>query len=160
MGSGKTSVGRALAERVDVEFFDTDAWVEGREARSVAAIFQESGEAFFRAREAEALEEACRLRRAVVATGGGLFAQEAHRDRIRGRGVSIWLDTPLDRIWERCVLTADRPLWGTREELSALLEARRESYAAADWRITVADRGVQEIAQEAERLITPQRREV
>ena len=155
MGSGKTSVGRALGMRLGIAFFDTDSWVEEQEGRSVPEIFAESGESHFRKREAEALEQACQLDQAIVATGGGLFLAAEHRARIRERGMSIWLDTSLEDIWERCAESGGRPLWGTREELAKLLEIRRECYAAADWRVDTGKRGVAEIVEEAERLIAP-----
>ncbi len=159
MGSGKTAVGRVLAARRGLPFFDTDAWIEGREDRSVAEIFRAAGEARFRELEGAALEEACRLPSAVIATGGGLFVSAPLRDRIRESGVSVWLDTPLARIWERCRPEAGRPLFGTWEELEALLGSRRTSYALADWRVEVGDRTVEAVAEEIGRLVASPRRD-
>lgn len=160
MGSGKTSVARALAARLRADFFDTDAWIEAREARSVAEVFQSHGEAYFRARESEALEAACRSAAAVVATGGGLFLSDANRARIREHGVSVWLDTPLERIWERCRESQERPLWGTREELAELLASRSRVYREADWRMETGGRDVEAIVLELMRLVVPGSKEV
>ena len=155
MGSGKTSVARALAARLGAAFFDTDHWIESQEGRSVAELFELRGEPYFRERESEALAAACRLPAAVVATGGGLFLSAAHRARIREHGMSVWLDTPLERIWERCRSSKERPLWGSREELAQLLEARRGAYREADWRIETGERGVEAIIAELMRLVAP-----
>ena len=160
MGSGKSTIGRALASRLHTEFFDTDAWIEVRESRSIARIFEESGESYFREREVEALEAACRKPSVVVATGGGLFAQAANRERIRVAGRSVWLDTPLERIWERGRESTERPLWGSPDELRRLLEERMPAYRQADWRIEVGDRGIDEIVELLERMVVPGDKEV
>jgi shikimate kinase len=153
MGSGKSTVARALAERRGAPCFDTDAWIESREGRTIAEIFRDEGEARFRALESEALAEACRPAQVVVATGGGLFADPLHRERIRERGVSVWLDASLERVWERCRATVGRPLFGGLEELRRLYEERRPGYALADWRVAMEDRGIDEIVEEVHRLV-------
>lgn len=160
MGSGKTTVGRALAARLRADFFDTDLWIEDREAGPVAQVFEQAGEAYFRERESEALAAACRLPLAVVATGGGLFLSADNRAVIRDHGVSIWLDTPLERIWERCRATKERPLWGSREELARLLETRRSAYAEADWHLEAGARDVEAIVVELMRLVARRNRGV
>ena len=69
--------------------------------------------------------------------------------------MSVWLDTPISRIWERCRGLVGRPLFGSRAEMESLLEARRPSYALADWRVDVGDRSAGEVADEVERLLFP-----
>jgi len=148
MGAGKTTVGRALARLADYGFLDTDAEVEARAGRSVEEIFRAGGEGDFREREWEALLATATRTRLVVATGGGLFLAEAHREFIRRHGVSVWLEVPLETVWERCRDLPGRPLFTTRAELAELLAARRDRYALADHRVAAGGRGAAEIAQE------------
>lgn len=155
MGSGKSAVARALVARRPSPLVDTDAWIEARAGSTVAEIFERLGEARFRAYESEALAEACRQPGAVVATGGGLFASAAHRERIRAHGVSVWLDAPLERLWERCRVQGGRPLFAGIEEARGLYESRRAGYALADWRVETGDRSVDEVAEEVMRLAGP-----
>src|SRR5687767_12687340 len=76
MGVGKSTIGRAVAERLCWQFRDMDAWIEERCGRTVAQIFQENGEAFFRAEELAVAREVQRLSHYVIAAGGGAFAQK------------------------------------------------------------------------------------
>jgi shikimate kinase len=148
MGSGKSAVGEALAERLGYRLVDTDSLVEESEGRSIERIFAEEGEAFFRQREAETLRALADQRQVVVATGGGLFQGEDEREFIAAQGVSIWLDTPLEIIWERCRTSGGRPLFGELPELRQLYQSRRNGYALANHHIEVGHRTVQEIAAE------------
>jgi shikimate kinase len=154
MGVGKSTVARALAHRLGYTFFDTDAWVEEREGRTIDEIFRTKGEGYFREREWEALQAALALPKAVIATGGGLFLADTHQHAIReGGGVAVWLDAPLDVVWERCRDNTERPLFGTREEVERLYEARRERYARADLRIETGTRAAEELAEEIEQRL-------
>jgi len=148
MGAGKTTVGRALAELLACDFFDTDATVEAAEGRSIEELFRTRGEGYFREKEWEALASTSLLRRVVVATGGGLFLAPMHKSFIRRHGTSVWLDAPVEKIWSRCHEAGGRPLFTTFEELVALLEARRPRYAEADLHIVEADRDPAAVARE------------
>src|SRR5690242_6454241 len=133
MGSGKTAVGRELAAQLGVAFVDLDARVEEEAGKSVAALFQEEGEAAFRAREARALRalEAAFPQGVVVATGGGVGADADHRAWMAARGRTVWLDASLDAIEARVRRDGARPLFGDAAEVARLLAARRPAYAHA-----------------------------
>jgi shikimate kinase len=153
MGAGKSTVGRALAELLAYDFYDTDATVEAAEGRSIEDIFHARGEGYFREKEWEALASTALLQKVVVATGGGLFLAPMHKNFIRRHGTSVWLDAPVEKIWSRCNEAGGRPLLTTFEELSALLEARRPRYAEADLHIVEAEKDPGGVAREiAERL--------
>lgn len=141
MGTGKTVVGRALAERLGVPFADLDARVEAEAGRSVAALFEEEGEAAFRAREARALRtlEAAFPQGLVVATGGGVGADPAHQAWMSGHGRTVWLDASLPAIESRVQRDGSRPLFGDRAAVARLLEARRPAYARAEVRIDTTE---------------------
>jgi shikimate kinase len=138
MGSGKTAVGKALAARLGLAFLDSDAAIEEAAQASIAEIFGRDGEAFFRDREAEVISRLLAAGPAVVSTGGGAFMAERNRAAIATRGVSVWLDVPLDLLWERVRHKDSRPLLRTadpRATLAELYEVRVPVYRLADIRV-------------------------
>jgi shikimate kinase len=137
MGCGKTTVGRLLAERLDRRFLDLDDLIVQRAGQSIARIFAERGEGFFRALENELLCEVVEMNDVVIALGGGAFVSESNRQLVKEHGVSIWLDCPIEIILERLAGTSDRPLNQSPEQMRRLLETRKPSYALADVRIEV-----------------------
>src|SRR5262249_56745224 len=94
MAEGKTSVGRALARRLDWRFIDIDELIERQERMTVAEIFARHGEPYFRAAERVVVADQLPARHVVVATGGGTFVDPQNRAAIRSHGVSVWLDAP------------------------------------------------------------------
>jgi shikimate kinase len=135
MGAGKTSVGRALARRLDWRFADIDELIEQREHASVADIFARHGEPYFRGIERSVLADQLPLRHTVVATGGGTFVDPQNRVAIKGDGVSVWLDVPLERVIARIPQDGRRPLAGDRANLERLFLARRPAYEQAHLRL-------------------------
>lgn len=109
--SGKTSVGRALARRLDMPFYDCDEAVETAAGQSVSAIFSQHGETFFRDMESKILEDLCSRERCVIATGGGAVLRQENRLLLRRSGVVFWLDRPLEDIMSTDFQTG-RPLAG------------------------------------------------
>lgn len=148
MGAGKTTVGRALAPLLGYGFLDTDEEVAAREGCSIEELFRGRGEGYFREREWQALLSVASRTRLVVATGGGLFLAATHQEFVRRHGASVWLDAPLDAVWERCRGLPGRPLFTTRDELAALLASRRDRYARADHRVDAGGRSPAQIAAE------------
>jgi shikimate kinase len=131
MASGKSTVARALAQRLGWRAEDVDDLVEQRERLTIADIFARYGEAYFRAAEREMLALVQPLRHVVVATGGGTFADPENRAAIHRDGVSVWLDVPLGDIIPRMPLDGRRPLAASRAELERLYLARAEAYRTA-----------------------------
>jgi shikimate kinase len=128
-GAGKSTVGGVLAERLGVDFRDTDADVEKSAGMSVADIFVERGEAAFRELERAAVAEALASHSGVLALGGGAVLDPASRALLRGRTV-IFLDVGLAEAVRRVGLARDRPLLlgNPRAQLLRLLEERRPLY--------------------------------
>ena len=108
-GSGKTSVGKALARMLSWEFIDTDALITSREGRDVTAIFREHGEAYFRDRESAALVQALATANAVIATGGGIIEREENRERLRELSYVVYLSAPIEALIARIEAGVDRP---------------------------------------------------
>jgi shikimate kinase len=131
MGSGKTAVGRRVAERLDVPFVDLDAEIERTSGRTVRALFEESGEEEFRRRESVFLQGTDSLPRAVVATGAGCFARAENRERMRRLGTAVFLDVPFEAIRKRLEGKRDRPLFQSAQQAEGLFLERAPFYKMA-----------------------------
>jgi shikimate kinase len=151
MASGKTSVGRRVAERIGLPFVDVDTEIERTSGRTIRAIFEESGEPAFREREAAYLRATESLPAALVATGGGAFVQEGNRRAIGKLGRSVFLDVPLPGIRARLAGKTDRPLFQSVAQLEALFAERRPFYRMADVRVDLS--GDETIEETADRVL-------
>jgi shikimate kinase len=150
MAAGKTTVARALADRLGWRADDIDELIEARERRTVADIFARSGEPYFRALERDILHLLLPLRHLVVATGGGTFMDPDNRAAINIDGVSVWLDVPFDELLARIPADGRRPLATDRAQLERLYIVRQGAYAHA--RLRIDARGVRP-DEVAERII-------
>jgi shikimate kinase len=141
MGAGKTTVGRRLARRLDLPFVDADAEIESAAGRTVAEIFAEDGEAFFRAGEERVIARLLESGPQVLATGGGAWTSEKTRDLVAKKAISVWLRANLDVLMERVSRRPGRPLLQNpdpRAVMKKLMDERYPLYALAD--ITVESR--------------------
>ena len=137
MGSGKTAIGRALAQRLGVAFMDSDAEIVAAAGQSIADIFEKYGEDHFREGESRVIARLMDDRPAVLSTGGGAFLSERNRNLIAEKGVSLWLDADLDLLWDRVRHKDTRPLLRTPDPYATLSEiyaARVPIYAKAELR--------------------------
>jgi shikimate kinase len=144
MGAGKTTIARALGKRTGWRVEDIDERIETREHRSVAAIFSQQGEPYFRQLERLALGELLPLRHVVVATGGGTFVEADNRALMLADGAVAWLDLPLAQVIERVPADGRRPLASDRAQMEQIYARRQLAYAHAHVRID-ATRAVPEI---------------
>ena len=135
MGSGKTTVGRELARRLQLPVADLDDLIETAEGRSIADIFAVDGEAAFRDIEHRELQRA--IPGGVLALGGGAYVQERNRELLRGQATVVWLDVSLERALQRVAGADHRPLARDPEKFAALYAARRSAYAEADVTIPI-----------------------
>jgi len=140
MGCGKTAIGRALAQRLDVPFLDSDAEIETAANAQITEIFARDGEAFFRKREGEVIGRLLKGPNGILSTGGGAFMQDTNRAAIEQTGVSVWLDAPLSLLWDRVRQKDTRPLLRTADPkatLEQLFADRVPIYAKAGVRVDV-----------------------
>jgi len=149
MGTGKTAVGRRLAERLRRPFVDTDTIIETRDGRTIARIFAEDGEPAFRGLEAAAVAEAGASHGAVIATGGGVPLRPDNMRHLRRHGVIVALTASPRAILARVGGGADRPLLGPDPEAAVrrLLAERDAAYRDADLVVDTSDRSTDEVAE-------------
>ena len=108
MGSGKTTLGRALAKAMDRKFIDLDELIEESQQHTISEIFDEMGEIRFREIEREILAKTSAERDCVIATGGGTVCREGVMERLNSRGVTVWLEPSRERLLERLYLPEER----------------------------------------------------
>src|SRR3984893_18545697 len=135
MGAGKSKVGRRLALRLGLPFFDSDPEIEDAAGETIEEIFANRGERVFRAGERRGIRRLLAQPVHVLATGGGAFMDPATRELIARLGVSLWLRADLEVLGSRVLRRSDRPLLkqgDPRAILAQLIERRYPIYAEAD----------------------------
>jgi shikimate kinase len=134
MGSGKTTVGRQLAKKLNLQFIDMDSYIENRYHKSISAIFEEKGEAGFREIERKALHEIVDFEHVVISTGGGMPCFFDNMAVMNQTGVTIYLEASVDELAERLMKgKQQRPLieGKTPEEITEFIAtslAGREAF--------------------------------
>ena len=134
MGVGKSTIGRKLAQLLDLSFRDADDEIEKAAQLSIAEIFERFGEAHFRDGERRVIARLLGGGPGVLATGGGAFAQPETRALIHRKGIAVWLDSDVATLVDRVTRKDSRPLLrgGDPKEIVARLKAEREAaYAEA-----------------------------
>jgi len=141
MASGKTTIGRLLAEELGWHFSDLDEEIEAQQGISIAQIFDTRGEQEFRRIESEAIRAHVRSvergRPTVIALGGGAFVQTENLELLEDHGITIWLDCPLEIVRRRVAQASHRPLARDAQLFEELYRERRAVYARAAYRILI-----------------------
>lgn len=141
MAAGKTTIGRGLAERVELPFVDTDREIESAFGMSVAEIFADRGEPEFRAAEREIIGRLLAGKAKVLSLGGGAYVDDHTRETVNRLATTVWLDPPFELISERISRSNKRPVASGKsvDELRSLWNERRASYAQAQIRVVTSD---------------------
>jgi shikimate kinase len=143
-GAGKTSVGRRLAEKLDMPFVDADHEIEEAAGKSIPEIFADHGEPYFREGERRVISRLLETPHQVLATGGGAFMNADTRAQMKSHALTIWLKAHIDVLMQRVAKRGNRPLLKNgdpRTIMQNLLRIREPIYAEAD--ITVESRDAQ-----------------
>ena len=133
MGSGKTTVGQELAQKLNYRFYDTDQIIEAVAKTPITEIFQQQGEPYFRNLETKVLKELSVHTKSVISTGGGIIGQQINWSYLQ-YGLVIWLDVDVEILQQRLADDETRPL---ADKLESLLQSRRPLYAQADIAISI-----------------------
>ncbi len=151
MGAGKSSIGKRLANALNVPFTDADAEIEKAAGKSINEIFEEDGEVFFRDGEYRVISRLLREPGQVLATGGGAFMKAETREEIAKAGISVWLKADLDLLMSRVSRRDTRPLLRRENPagiMAKLIEDRYPVYAQADITVVSRDAPHEEIVNE------------
>ncbi len=148
MGTGKSTVGKLAADRLNLQFVDTDEAIESRMQQTVSDIFSIYGEQYFREKENEIIKEYACLGNQVIATGGGAVLNPDNMDNLRANGLIILLKARPEVIYRNVFRGNNRPLLKSQnplERIKELLEERDSFYKNNDWEIDVSDIAVEEV---------------
>lgn len=166
MGSGKSTVARALARRLDSQMVDLDGEILKQEEHSAKQIIEEHGEPSFREIETRVLRDVLQNNAAgVISLGGGAWTLPRNRDLIASAGgISVWLDAPFNLCWQRIVAGIvagkdGRPLAANEQEALGLYTERRAAYASADLHVeTTGNKTADETALEIAKALAERER--
>jgi len=158
MGTGKTAVGRYLAEQLKVPFYDLDELIEKESGLDIPAIFREQGEAAFRTLEREVVSRLSQVSGCIIATGGGTIVDPENLRRLREQGEIICLTASPERILERVAGLEHRPLlWHTDklERIREVLRIRDPVYAQVGEPIDTTHMSIEEVAAQVLARVVP-----
>jgi len=157
MGAGKSTVGRQLATALSFEFKDSDQEIQRRTGVDIPTIFEYEGEAGFRQRERQVIEELSGLSGIVMATGGGTVLRSDNRRDLTSRGVVIYLHCSPEQQYERTARDRNRPLLHTEEPLTRLRQLTEERdplyRQVADMVVSTERRGTPSVVKEIRRRL-------
>lgn len=146
MASGKSTIGKVLADHLGWPLYDIDADIEREQGKSIGRIFDEHGETAFRDLETNMITKRVRMVQAgmpgVIVLGGGAFVQPRNFELLENNGVTVWLDCPLEIVRQRLGDDTRRPLARNPEMLARLYEDRRPLYSRADFRIQICEEDI------------------
>ena len=120
MGSGKSTIGKVLSERLEYDFYDTDKLVEKVVGKKIKEIFEQNGEQYFRLKESEELDKTRKLKNAGIATGGGIIENEKNRLFLKEEKKVIFLDSSIERQYDRTKKSQKRPLLNNGDSMKIL----------------------------------------
>jgi shikimate kinase len=138
MGAGKTAIGTLVAQRLGVEFVDSDEEIVRAANMSIPEIFERDGVDFFRLKETQVIERLLTAEPHVLSTGGGAFLSAKNQDMITKSGVAVWFHAELDTLWSRVKEKNTRPLLmvpNPKEKLRELYDARNPEYSKAQIKV-------------------------
>jgi shikimate kinase len=151
MGTGKTSVGRLVADQLHFHYLDTDEMIQAATGKSIADIFSREGEPAFRALEEKTVAELAVKTKTVISAGGGLPVNPANLASLKAHALVVCLWASPEKIWERVKNQTHRPLLhgaDPQQKIRNLLAAREPHYKQADVLINTELRSLREVAQQ------------
>jgi shikimate kinase len=156
MGTGKTSVGKALAKKLRMEFVDMDDLIEAREKTTISTIFEKKGEQYFRRIESDVVKDIAKGAGFIVATGGGVVLNHENVKTLEATGIGICLNASPETIHARVKYERHRPLIAVEnplERIRQLLEYRQPYYAKVSHQVDTDWLTIDEIVEEVLEII-------
>ena len=154
MGSGKSTIAKALTKKIDMQLVDLDEIFEKQEKMTINSFFAKFGEEAFRTKESELLEKYAKENNIIISTGGGIVLKQKNRDILFNTDIyTIYLEVDAKNIYNRIKNCKNRPLLQTsdpQEKISKLLNAREEYYKQANYIINTNNKSIEEITREIE----------
>jgi shikimate kinase len=151
MGSGKTTVGKELAHKLNKIFIDTDELIENEEKLTINEIFSKFGESCFRNLETDMIKKVCKSGDQIISTGGGIVEKPENIKILKKKGIVIYLYAPVDELYNRIKNEKNRPLLNNdapKWALEKLFKKREALYEQCDVKIETTDKTIDEIVQE------------
>lgn len=155
MGTGKTAVGKLLAQKLKREFLETDDAIEKKEGISIAEIFEKKGEPYFRKIEKEVVKEVSQKEGLVISAGGGAIIDEGNFKNLKKNGIIVCLEASPDVILKRTKGNTCRPLLNVsdpKKKVEELLEKRAPFYKKADHHINTDNLAIEEVVEKIMKL--------
>jgi len=150
MGSGKTTIGKSLSQRLEMGFADIDAIIEKKVGLSISEIFEMKGEKAFREEEEKESKKILKKTNLIIALGGGAFINKNIRNEIKKSSVSVWLDLDIKMLYKRVKESKKRPLLknSSEEELIKIYNLRKKIYSLADFKVQCGSKNKEQIITE------------
>ena len=150
MGSGKTTIGKSLSKRLNMQFADIDDVIEKKNGLSISAFFEQRGEKDFRDEEEKESKKILKKTNLVIALGGGAFINENIRNEIKKSSFSVWLDLVVKMLYKRVKESKKRPLLknSSEEELIKIYNLRKKIYSLADFKVQCDSKNKEQIINE------------
>jgi shikimate kinase len=158
MGTGKTTVGRRVADLLKVPFHDVDSTIQRQTGKTIAELFATKGENAFRVLESATIQELAMLDRAVISTGGGALLNPTNRDFLERKGILVCLTAKAGTLLERLKDDLTRPLLAgenVQERIDRLMSERQAVYALCPIQVVTDDKTIEQVAQEVIEKISP-----
>ena len=149
MGVGKSTLGKIVAKKLNLEFIDTDAKIEEKCLMEISAIFKQKGEKFFRLEEEKEVLKSLTKNNCVIALGGGAFVNQSIRNSILKNAISMWLDNDLITLSKRTKWNKKRPLLdkkNNQKKINKLYSERKNIYKLANHKIVCDNLSKEDIA--------------
>ena len=155
MGVGKSTIGKMLAKKLKVKFFDIDKIIEKKEKNTIKEIFENKGESYFRKVEKKITLEELEKNNLVIALGGGAFINNSIRKKVKNSSISFWLDLSLKSILRRLKNVKKRPLLNQdnlEETMNKIYSERKKIYNESNFRVKCDSMNIEEITNKITKL--------
>ena len=156
MGSGKSTIGKSLSKKLNIDFYDIDRVIEDETKQKITEIFANQGEEVFRVIEKKITMKVLRKKNTIIALGGGGLEDLKVREAILSNCISIWLKCDLNILKNRCMLSKKRPLLrnkNIKQELTKLDKKRKSNYSKAKFTIDVSKKNKNQIITEIIKIL-------